>query len=112
MTYKAVKDMIINDIINEFKSEIKKLYGEKLKHIILYGSWARNTSTDDSDIDLLIVLNGEILSGREIDAMIDIITEINLKYDTLISVYPVSDQDYMKTNSPILMNIRKEGITL
>ncbi len=104
--------MIINDIINEFKSEIKKLYGDKLKHIILYGSCARDTSTDDSDINLLIVLNGEILPGKEIDAMIDIITEINLKYNTLISVYPISEKDYIKINSPLLMNIRKEGISV
>lgn len=44
--------------------------------------------------------------------MIDIITEINLKYDVLISVYPVSEQDYMKNNSPLLINIKKEGITV
>ena len=106
------RTMIIKDIIHEFKSEIEKLYSKKLKHVILYGSWARNKSTVESDIDLLVILEGEILPGQEIDAMIDIITDINLKYDVLLSVYPVSEQDYIKINSPLLINVRKEGIAV
>ena len=31
--------------------------------------------------------------------MIKIITEINLKYHVLISVYPISEKDYKKVNS-------------
>jgi len=42
--------------------------------------------------------------------MIDIITEINLKYDVLISVYPISEKDYSTVNSPLLINVRKEGV--
>ena len=32
------------------------MYGERLKRFILYGSWARGGATEDSNIDLLIVL--------------------------------------------------------
>jgi len=42
--------------------------------------------------------------------MIDIITEINPKYGVLISVYPVSDDDYKKVKSPLLINVRREGV--
>ena len=45
-----------------------------------------------------------------IDRMIDIITEINLEYGVLISVYPVSEDDYFTVNSPLLINVRREGI--
>ena len=100
----------INKVIKEFKSKIKKLYGSKLKEIILYGSWARNKANEDSDIDLLVVLKKKIMPGKEIDRMIDIITELNLKYNVLLSVYPVSEYDYQTVRSPLLLNIRKEGI--
>ncbi|MCK4394149.1 nucleotidyltransferase domain-containing protein, partial [Candidatus Bipolaricaulota bacterium] len=73
-------------------------------------SWARGAATEESDIDLLIVLEGKIAPGREIDRMIDIITELNLKYGVLISVYPISAEDYLVVNSPLLMNVRKEGV--
>ena len=100
----------IDPIITEFKARASDLYGERLKDVILYGSWARGEATPESDIDLVVVLKGEVIPGREIDRMIDIITQINLNYDTLLSVYPVSEMTYQGTKSPLLINVRREGI--
>ena len=99
-----------NALLKEFKAEIMKLYGKRLKQIILYGSWARNEATEGSDIDLLVMLEGPITPGKEIDRMIEVVTEMNLKYQVLISVYPVAESDYLTVNSPLLLNVRKEGI--
>ena len=102
--------MEIKHIIKEFRKRAEELYGGRLKNIILYGSYARGHATEDSDIDLAVVLEGDVSPGREIDRLIDIITEINLNYGTLLSVYPVSEKDYDSLNSPLLLNIRREGI--
>jgi predicted nucleotidyltransferase len=102
--------MEIKKILVEFKKEIEKLYGKRLKNVILYGSWARGEATEESDIDLVIILEGKVIPGKEIDRMIDIITEINLEYGVLFSVYPVSKGDYSTVNSPLLINVRREGI--
>ena len=102
--------MEVKKAIEEFKTEIKKIYGSRLKHILLYGSYARGDATEDSDIDLLIVLEGSVKPGEEIDRIIDALTEVNLKYGVLISVYPVSEKDYREVNSPLLLNVRREGI--
>ncbi|MGB3458358.1 MAG: nucleotidyltransferase domain-containing protein [Halobacteriota archaeon] len=102
--------MRIRDILKEFREEVENLYESRLKSIILYGSWARGDATEDSDIDLLIVLEGKVIPGKEIDKMIDIITEINLKHGVLISIYPVSEEDYSTINSPLLINVRREGV--
>jgi predicted nucleotidyltransferase len=102
--------MNIQTIIDEFKKEIKKIYGNQLDKIILYGSWANGTATNDSDIDLMVVLKGKISPGREIDRMIDCITDLNLKYDILLSVVPVSDEIYANINSPLMLNVKREGV--
>jgi predicted nucleotidyltransferase len=102
--------MEIKEPIEEFKKEIENLYHHRLKDVILYGSWARGDATEESDIDLLIVLEGDVMPGQEIDRMIEIITEINLQYNVLISVYPISEEAYAKINSPLLLNVRREGI--
>ncbi|HLG30241.1 MAG TPA: nucleotidyltransferase domain-containing protein [Candidatus Brocadiales bacterium] len=100
----------MNEVIKEFRIEIERLYGKRLKKIVLYGSWARKEATEDSDIDVVVVLEGDVIPGREIDRMIDIITEINLRHNVLIAVYPVSEKDYLTLKSPLLMNVRREGV--
>jgi len=102
--------MKIKRAIEEFKAEVNRLYGGRLRGIILYGSWARGTATEDSDIDLVVILEGEVVPGLEIDRMIELITDIGLKYNVLISVYPVSERDYATIKSPLLMNVRREGV--
>jgi predicted nucleotidyltransferase len=103
--------MEIEHILKEFKHQIAGLYGQQLKKVVLYGSYARGQANDEhSDIDLAIVLDGDVVPGKEIDRMIDIITEINLNYGVLISVYPISEENYNTVNSPLLLNLRREGI--
>lgn len=102
----------IDRILKEFKKKNKKLYGNRLKGLILFGSWARGENTEYSDIDLAVILEGDVTPGKEIDKMIDIITEIGLKYKTLVSVYPFSEKNFYTIKSPLLINIRKEGIPL
>ncbi len=103
--------MEIQQVLKEFRKKIEALYSQRLKNIILYGSYATGKATVDSDIDLAVVLNGEVAAGEEIDRMIDIVTEINLKFGVLLSIYPVSEKQYNTINSPLLMNLRKEGVT-
>ncbi|MGK5094774.1 nucleotidyltransferase domain-containing protein [Deltaproteobacteria bacterium TL4] len=97
-------------LMQELKQALQQLYGDQLQQVVLYGSWARHQASDSSDIDLAVVLKYEIQAGLEIDRMIDLITDFNLKYNTLISIYPVSAHSYLTINSPLLLNIRKEGI--
>ncbi|MCB4755759.1 MAG: nucleotidyltransferase domain-containing protein [Elusimicrobia bacterium] len=101
--------MSINEILKDFRSRIASLYGSRLKELILYGSWARGRATPDSDIDVVVQLEGKIRAGEEIDRMIDIITDLNLKYGVLLSVYPVSTADYSTVKSPLLLNVLREG---
>lgn len=104
--------MKIGEIVAEFKRQLERLYGDELKSVILYGSFAREDATDDSDIDVAVVLRGEITPADEIDRMIDVITDMNLEHNVLLSVYPVSEGDYSSVNSPILMNLRREGVVV
>jgi predicted nucleotidyltransferase len=83
-------DTQVEQVIKEFVRRTQSLYGDGLKRILVYGSCARNEATAESDIDLAVVLAGDAVPGKEIDRMIDIITDINLEYGVLLSVYPVS----------------------
>lgn len=45
----------INDIINQFVEGVNKILGDRVKKIILYGSYARGDYNDSSDIDIMIL---------------------------------------------------------
>ena len=47
----------VQGLIEQYVSEIKKIYGTHLRQIILYGSYARGDYGPDSDIDIMILLD-------------------------------------------------------
>ena len=105
--------MDIEPILKEFKLKTAELYGDRLKKIVLYGSYARGQANDEhSDIDLAVVLAGTVEPCKEIDRMADIFTDLNLEHNVLIAVYPVSESNFEKVESPFLINVRREGITV
>ena len=102
----------INPVLNELKQELQELYGERLAYITLYGSQARNEATPDSDIDILVVLHGNIEPCAEISNTGEIVSKISLHYDTVLSCLFISEKEYLNHISPLLLNIRREGVTL
>ena len=102
----------IDEIIQKFKNDISNIYGNRLKNLYLYGSYARGEGNDNSDIDLMVLLGGKVNPGKEIDRMIDILTDINLNYGVLLSVYPISENEFLNLKSPVLANIHREGLII
>ena len=102
--------MTIPAPIARLRTELESLYGARLRQIVLYGSYARGEQTAISDIDVAVVLADVVKPGREIDRMMDAVHGVNLAFDTLVSVYPVSERDYATLRSPLLINIRREGV--
>ena len=54
---------VLNEILKKYVEDVHEIYGEKLKTIILYGSYARGDFRPDSDIDIMILVD---LSDDEI----------------------------------------------
>lgn len=97
-------------ILNRFKNQAVKVYGPKLKKVILYGSYARGASTKDSDIDLMIVLSEMESAFTEIDRLNEIKFMIGLDNEIFISTNPVSEETYSSSTLPLFKNIFIEGI--
>jgi uncharacterized protein len=102
----------INPTLNELKLGLKELYGDRLVRLILFGSHARGEANPDSDIDLLAVLKSPVSQTQEIFYMSNLRVKILLEHDELVSIIPVTEEDFSKRNVGFLRNIRKEGIEL
>jgi predicted nucleotidyltransferase len=100
----------IKPILEELRLELRQLYKGRFKRLILYGSYARGEATENSDIDVVAVIEGIENPVKELGKLSDLISRLSLKYDTLIGLYPISPGDFEERNSPLLLNVKKEGI--
>ena len=103
---------IVEKIKVDLKKTLNKIYADKLKSLILFGSYARGDARRDSDIDFLVVLKAkesELNVYDEINRMNDDVYDLVLKYETAISVIPVSEEKYQYSIMPFIVNARNEG---
>ena len=100
----------IQEIIQETEQELQKLYSTRLKELILFGSFARGDFTEDSDIDLLLLLENMEDIASERSRYFPIISQLSLKYDTVISVIPYSVDEFHSKKTPFTLNVAKEGV--
>ncbi len=83
--------------------------------MILYGSVARGTNTNDSDVDIMVLADGDTAELREYDERLsDVSTDISLKYMKVFSIIDISYQEYekWKQSSPFYRNVSEEGVVL
>lgn len=102
----------ISRILVEFKHQLLEIYGDRLYNMTLYGSNARGDAEPGSDIDILVVLSGEVKPIKEIARTEYVVSEVSLKYNVVITCVFVSEERYKRSRIPLLMNIHKEGITI
>jgi predicted nucleotidyltransferase len=102
----------LNRVLQDLRGSLQEIYGDRLIHLILFGSHARQEATDDSDIDVMVVLQDPVSPGDEIFRMSAVKTDLNLKHDVLISVIPISESDYQTRHTPLLNTIYQEGIAM
>ncbi len=101
----------VRAIVEEFKREISDIVGDKLVEVVLYGSYARGDYECGSDIDVLVIVT-ERLTEDEKEQLSDIATALSLEYDTLISYFEYYYENFLRDETPFLMNVRKEGVKI
>ncbi len=102
----------VRDIFPELKEALQERYGTKLKSIMLFGSYARGEQKAGSDIDIAIILEEFSHACTEIERTGDIISSLSLKFDTLISLVPIKEQDWHKKKTALISSIKREGVIL
>jgi predicted nucleotidyltransferase len=102
----------IKIILADTKAHLKKIYGDALKDIILYGSYARGDFTEGSDIDIIILLEDIKELAAERKKYFDAIWELDLKYDTVISIIPLREDEYRTRRLPLILNAKREGFSI
>lgn len=110
-----LQDIELKSMLKELSEMLLAVYGSKLKSVILYGSAARGTAGSESDVDILVLIDGTDQELRNYeDKLGDVSTDISIKYFKVLSIVDVSYQEYLDWQeiSPFYRNVSEEGVVL
>ena len=99
-------------LLKEIRSRLHAAHGPRLRGLVLYGSEARGDAGPDSDIDLLVLLDGPVDYGEDLETNLAAVYPLSLQIGRRISAKPVSAGDYQEIDCPLYQNARREGIAI
>lgn len=105
----------VNILLDYYVKQLKHVYGEHLKAVILYGSYARGDFQENSDIDIMILLDIDDIGIKEYRHKLSGVT-YDFNMDNNVDVKPIakSKEHFEKWKSvyPFYKNVDNEGVII
>ena len=105
-----IQEAKLKELLTEFKTGLQTLYGARLKGIYLFGSYARGEQKDESDVDMLVILDNFESYYAEVRRTGQIGSDLSLKYEATITQVFVKERDWLSTKMAFLNNVRQEAV--
>lgn len=102
----------LQEVFAKMVPGFRDIFGNTLERIILYGSVARGTQTDESDVDIAVIVR-EYTDNMH-DKMIDLAVDLELEYSKVLSIVLIDYDNFKEweTVLPFYQSVKKDGVTL
>ncbi len=97
-------------MLAELRTHLSAIYGSRLRGVYLFGSYARGEAEEESDVDVLIILDQVSNYSQEIDRTSESVSGLSLKHGAAISRVFVSEQKWREGQSLFFQNVREEAV--
>jgi predicted nucleotidyltransferase len=101
--------------LNKLKHKLVQNYGDEFNKLILFGSVAKNIFNNDSDVDILIMMNkGSKLDSKIKEQLFDNVFDIEIEDEIPFDV-KFFDKSQLKTihgRTPFMQNILNNGVVI
>lgn len=110
---REVRLMEYKELLQQLIPEVVSIYGDLLVSVILYGSVAKGTQTEESDIDIALMLKSEETEDMR-ERMTDAVVDLELEYNKVLSVLRIDYKQFQLWGNtmPFYINIKKDGVIL
>jgi predicted nucleotidyltransferase len=97
-------------LLEAIRSAVAAAYGQRLRRVLLYGSEARGSARNDSDIDVLVLLDRVPDYGADLRRCLDALYPLSLQLGRRISPKPVDAREYETLDCPLYRQVHREGV--
>lgn len=103
----------IQAMLSDFTDIMQEAYKDSLYQILLFGSYARGEANDESDIDIIVILDkSEMNITSEINKIVEYSFDLDLEYGKTLCALPMS-LDYWDTEESFFLDeVRKDGFLI
>jgi uncharacterized protein len=98
--------------LSPFVAAVRRVYGERLAGIYLFGSRARGDHRTDSDYDVAVVLRAPFKFWHEHARLADLAYDSMLVDEILIQPFPFSDHEWRAAERDLLKSAREVAMEL
>lgn len=105
----------VRDIMVLFSQEVKRVMGDELRKVIVYGSYARGDYNENSDIDVMVLTSLAEEDITEVEyKLYDIAFDFLMEYGVDISVIVKNEEHfkYWLGALPFYDNVEREGVVI
>ena len=96
--------------MKELKAGLVRIYGDRLKAVYLYGSYARGDYRQGSDVDVMILLSDYKNYWEELRRSTELASDVSLEYDVTVSRLIIKETQWQEAVMPVIRNIHKDGV--
>jgi len=104
--------MEMEQFLKQAKERLENVYGDRFHGLLLYGSEARGEAESDSDIDLVVLLDGPIKLWNDIRTCVKALYDLQLEIIRPIHTMPVDIEEYQAGEYTFYRNVKKEGVLI
>ena len=98
------------DIASKARAELEKIYGNRLRGVRLFGSFARGSATAESDVDLAIILDEVPDFLVEIERTGELFSTLGLEAGRSVSRVFIGEPDFRAGRYALHRRIQQEGL--